>query len=50
MLVLRNIRVTPRIGITRAADWPLRFHLSDDTHVSPMRAHAPRRVPQPATL
>lgn len=26
--------VTPRIGITQAADWPLRYYLAGDPHVS----------------
>lgn len=34
--------VTPRIGITRAADWPLRFSVADDPHVSPTPRHFPR--------
>jgi DNA-3-methyladenine glycosylase len=38
-----EVVVTPRIGITRAADWPLRFAVAGSPWVSPMRAHAPRR-------
>ncbi len=29
-----DIRVTPRIGITQAADWPLRFLIADNKFVS----------------
>jgi DNA-3-methyladenine glycosylase len=29
-----DIRTGPRVGITRAADWPLRFWLAADPHVS----------------
>jgi 3-methyladenine DNA glycosylase Mpg len=29
-----DIIVTPRIGITRAADWPLRFLIKDSPWVS----------------
>lgn len=29
-----DVVVTPRIGITRAADWPLRYFVRDDPHVS----------------
>ncbi len=32
-----DIRVTPRIGITKAADWPLRFFLAGHTCVSGRR-------------
>lgn len=28
------VTVTPRIGITKAADWPLRFLLANSTHIS----------------
>ena len=40
---------TPRIGITRAADWPLRFFVRDDPYVSATPSHFPRRPyhPQP---
>ena len=29
-----DVVVTPRIGITRAAEWPLRFLVRDDPYVS----------------
>ncbi len=32
-----EIAIGPRIGITRAADWPLRFWVAGDPHVSKMR-------------
>ena len=35
--------ITPRIGITRAADWPLRFFVRDDPYVSATPSHFPRR-------
>lgn len=38
----RAIVVTPRIGITRAADWPLRFLVAGDPHVSATPRHFPR--------
>jgi len=38
----RDVVVTPRIGITRAADWPLRFFVRDDPYVSPTPASFPR--------
>ena len=34
-----RILVTPRIGITRAADWPLRFLVRDDPYVSATPSH-----------
>jgi DNA-3-methyladenine glycosylase len=36
------IVVTPRIGITRAAEWPLRYLLEGDPHVSATPRHFPR--------
>lgn len=37
-----QVVITPRIGITRAADWPMRFFVRDDPFVSPTPAHFPR--------
>ena len=37
-----QVVVTPRIGITRAADWPMRFFVRDDEHVSATPAHFSR--------
>ena len=37
------VTVTPRIGITRSADWPLRWFISDSPYVSKTPAHFPRR-------
>lgn len=30
----RRIAITPRIGITKASDWPLRFHLAGSSWIS----------------
>jgi DNA-3-methyladenine glycosylase len=39
-----HVIVTPRIGITRAADWPLRWYVRDSPYVSAARpGGAPRR-------
>ncbi len=40
-----EVIVTPRIGITRAAEWPLRFLVRDDPFVSPTPKHFFRREP-----
>ncbi|MGI9078142.1 MAG: DNA-3-methyladenine glycosylase [Gemmatimonadaceae bacterium] len=37
--------VTPRIGITRAAEWPLRFFVSDSSHVSKPPSTLSRSTP-----
>jgi DNA-3-methyladenine glycosylase len=37
-----DVLVTPRIGITRAAEWPLRYMVRDDPFVSPTPAAFPR--------
>ncbi|MDQ2666588.1 MAG: DNA-3-methyladenine glycosylase [Gemmatimonadota bacterium] len=37
-----DVVVTPRIGITHAADWPLRFYVRDNPFVSPTPARFAR--------
>ena len=37
------VTVTPRIGITRSAEWPLRWFISDSSFVSKTPAKCPRR-------
>ncbi|MEO8623934.1 MAG: DNA-3-methyladenine glycosylase [bacterium] len=37
-----DVVITPRIGITRAADWPLRFFVRDDPFVSATPSHFAR--------
>ena len=38
----RDVRVTPRIGISQAADWPLRWVIADNPWVSKTPKHFPR--------
>lgn len=38
----KNVTVTPRIGITQSADWPLRWFVSDNPYVSKTPRHFPR--------
>jgi DNA-3-methyladenine glycosylase len=38
-----DVVVTPRIGITKAADWPLRFFIRDDPYVSATPKHFVQR-------
>jgi 3-methyladenine DNA glycosylase Mpg len=37
-----DVVVTPRIGITKCADWPLRYLIADSPYVSKTPAHFPR--------
>ena len=37
-----EVMVTPRIGITQAADWPLRYFVKDNPYVSPTPARFAR--------
>jgi DNA-3-methyladenine glycosylase len=37
-----RVLVTPRIGIRESADWPLRWMVADNPHVSRTPAHFPR--------
>jgi DNA-3-methyladenine glycosylase len=39
-----NVTVTPRIGITQSAEWPLRWFVSDSPYVSKTPAHFPRHT------
>jgi DNA-3-methyladenine glycosylase len=38
----RQVEITPRIGITRCADWPLRWIVADNPFVSKTPKHFPR--------
>jgi DNA-3-methyladenine glycosylase len=38
----RDVIVTPRIGITQAADWPLRWFIANNPYVSKTPTHFPR--------
>jgi DNA-3-methyladenine glycosylase len=38
------VTVTPRVGISRSADWPLRWFVSDSPFVSKTPASFPRSV------
>jgi len=40
-----DVTITPRIGITQCADWPLRWFVTDSPYVSKTPAHFPRRKP-----
>lgn len=42
-----RVRVTPRIGITRCADWPLRWFVADNPFVSRTPATFTRRGAEP---
>ena len=42
----RDVTITPRIGITQSADWPLRWFVTDNPYVSKTPAHFPRTSPQ----
>ena len=44
----RDVVVTPRIGITKAADWPLRYFIGGDPFVSKTPASFPRTGWPPA--
>jgi len=39
-----NVTVTPRIGITQSAEWPLRWFVTDSPYVSKTPAHFPRHT------
>ena len=40
----REVTVTPRIGITQSADWPLRWFVTDNAFVSKTPPNFPRRT------
>jgi DNA-3-methyladenine glycosylase len=39
-----EVRIGPRVGISQAADWPLRFWLAGDAYVSPFRGNGQSRA------
>lgn len=41
-----NVTITPRIGISECADWPLRWFVSDSPYASRTPAHFPRLSPE----
>jgi len=41
-----NVVITPRIGITQCADWPLRWLVRDNPYVSRTPPHFPRTRPR----
>ena len=40
--------ITPRIGISRSAEWPLRWFVRDSAYVSKTPTHFPRTTPAPS--
>jgi DNA-3-methyladenine glycosylase len=40
-----RVTITPRIGITQCADWPLRWFITDNAYVSRTPPHFPRTSP-----
>jgi DNA-3-methyladenine glycosylase len=44
-----EVRTGPRVGISRAADWPLRFWLAGDVHVSPYKGNGAAAAGEPPT-
>jgi DNA-3-methyladenine glycosylase len=40
-----RVTITPRIGISQCADWPLRWFITDNAYVSKTPAHFPRTSP-----
>ena len=43
----RAVVVTPRIGISQSADWPLRWFVADNPYVSKTPTHVPRLTMKP---
>ena len=41
----RDVVITPRIGISQAADWPLRWFVANNPYVSKTPQHFPRLTP-----